>query len=516
MRRLIKRVLLTPTDTFRSAAQRLLDNAITAAYADGGTFKQSNYNATIDRIVAAMNAFGTTDLSSRMVAWVDPEYLPYWQSTAGGTASNSGCRKLYDLFRRADFVQTNTPSMPLLLLHSGENYWWNGGVASNYCYTPNATANQITGDIDITAKISLFTKNTVYTIISKYVSGAFAYMFRTTATGGLQLSVSLNGSTNITTQSTASTTFGVNEIGWVRATRISSTGVVTFYTSTNGITWTQLGNTVTNTSGSIFASSSFVEIGTYNNGITDVLNGRVFRCTISNSIGGTPVVDFNPQSFNPSTSQTQWTSATGEVWTINTSLNTTSANNNYKGALVYRNMIMADGIDDAMASGNVTIGGQTLGIYASSRLLNNVSSTNDLIELSSDVTANNNTFRVSMGNSTNRRLINGTWSALGANINTSNADPFTARLMLLSSLIDTSQAAASENTMFINQSSVASTNSTSTNQTFSFDSAYPLNLLGRTNRWANVSLHDLMLVTDITKRTEMENIIRSMSSNFAF
>lgn len=512
MRRLIKRVLLTPTDIIRSSAQRLLDTAITAAYADGGTYKQSNYNATIDRIVAAMNVFGTTDLSSRMFSWVDPEYLPYRQSTEAGTASLSGCRKLYDLFRRADFVQTNTPSMPLLLLHSGENYWWSGGTLSNYCSTPNAAANQITGDIDIVAKISLFTKNTVYTIISKYVIGGFAYMLRTNAAGGLLLSVSLNGLTNITTQSTSSTPFGVNEIGWVRATRIASTGVVTFYTSTDGVTWTQLGNTVTNTAGSIFLSNSIVEIGTYNNGGTDVLNGRVFRATISNSIGGNPVVDFNPQSFNPSTSQTQWTSATGEVWTINLGITSTG----YKGALVYRNMIMSDAIDDAMASGNVTIGGQTLGLLASTRLMNSVSTNNDLIELSSDVTANNNTFRISMGNGTNRRLVNGTWSALGANINTSNADPFTSRLMLLSSLIDTSQTAASENTMFINQSSVASTNSTSTNQTFSFDSAYPLNLFGRTNRWANVSIHDLMLVTDITKRSEMENIIRSMSSNFAF
>lgn len=513
MRRLIKRVLLTPTDTFRSSAQRLLDNAISAAYADGGTFKQSNYNATIDRIVAAMNTFGTTDLSSRMVAWVDPEYLPYWQSTAGGTASNSGCRKLYDLFRRADFVQTNTPSMPLLLLHSGENYWWNGGVASNYCSTPSATANQITGDIDIVAKISLFTKNTVYTIISKYVSTAFAYMFRTTAAGGLQLSVSSNGSTNITTQSTASTPFGVNEIGWVRVTRISSTGVVAFYTSTDGITWTQLGNTVTNTSGSILGSNSIVEIGTYNNGGNDVLNGRVFRATISNSIGGNPVVDFNPQSFNPSSSQTQWTSATGEVWTINTG----TASTGYKGALVYRNMIMSDAIDDAMASGNVTIGGQQVGFYSSARILNNVISFNILSEYG-NTASNQNNFAILIGTGSIRALATRTNSALGQNTATSDLSPYTSRFQLLSTEIDTSLSALNENKLYSNTMQLAATISPQTNQTFSFNTAYSLNIFSREGNLAlsNIALHDLMLVTDITKRTEMENIIRSMSSNFAF
>lgn len=509
-------ISLSSYTTFEVAKQ-LLDKVIADAIADGGTYKQSNYNATIDRIVAAMNAFGTTDLSSRMVAWVDPEYLPYRQSTEAGTASLSGCRKLYDLFRRVDFSQTTPASMPLLLLHSGENYWWSGGTLSNYCSTPNAAANQITGDIDIIAKISLFTKNTVYTIISKYVLTEFAYMLRTNAAGGLQLSVSLNGSTNITTQSTSSTPFGVNEIGWVRATRISSTGVVTFYTSTDGITWTQLGNTVTNTSGSIYASSSIVEVGTYNNGGTDVLNGRVFRATISNSIGGTPVVDFNPQSFNPSSSQTQWTSATGEVWTINTPLNTLSANNNYKGALVYRNMIMADGIDDAMASGNVTIGGQKLGVYSSNRMLNNVSSLNFFLELSQNAGTTNDSFwLLNTNDSGSARVIEARFrSSSLTNKATSTTDVFTNRLALHSVTMDSSSV-GNRVLLHYNSNNVSANYVNAT--TGSFATPYPLYLFARNGNTglANMSLHDLMLVTDITKRTEMENIIRLMSSNFAF
>lgn len=510
MRRLIKRVLLTPTDTFRSAAQRLLDNAISAAIADGGTFKNSNYNATIDRVVTAMTAFGTTDLSSKIHSWVDPEYLPYRQDTGTGTPNNTGCRKLYDLFMRADYTQTLAASMPILLLHSGENYWWygGGGQSNNNCTTPSATANRITDDIDIRVRFNGrgYNANTQY-LIGKYSgAGNGSYLFGVTF--NFLYFVFNQSGTQRTTTSTASLPFSQNTTNWVRVTRVSSTGVVQFFTSSDGNTWTKLGNDVSTPAGAMDDSTQ--PVVTNRGGL---FNGQLFRVQILNGINGTLAVDLNPQSFDPSLSPNSWASATGETWTLNIDQTQTT---NYKSALVYRNMIMSDGVDDNMASSNVTIGGQTLGVLASTRILNSVSASNDLIELSTDVTANNNTFRVSMGNGTNRRLINGSWSALGANVNTSNADPFTARLMLLSSLIDTSQAAASENTMFINQSSVASTNSTVTNQTFSFDTAYPLGLFGRTSRWANVSLHDLMVVTDISKRVEMENIIRSMSQNFAF
>lgn len=500
-----RRNLFGNSSIYKSAAKYLLDTAITAAYADGGTYKQSNYNATIDRIIAAMNAFGTNDLSSRMVAWVDPEYLPYRQETTG-TASNSGCRKLYDLFRRADFTQNTSASMPLLFLHSGENYWFNSNGVNINCATSVSNSMQFNGDFTIEFDGNLDSatngelcgkaagSNTVALAVSS--SGLLTFRYY----NGSSFIVNVTSSASITPTTRTK----------IRLVRNGNNYL--FYTSSDGVTWTQLGTTQTS-AGVIPSITAVLRISNGGLNIYNPFIGKCYRCRFwSDSTQTNLVADFNPQSFNPLTSQTQWTSATGEVWTINTG----TASTGYKGALVYRNMIMSDAIDDAMASSNVTIGGNTLGTLASMGLLNSVSTNNDLIELSSDVTANNNTFRVSMGNGTNRRLINGTWSALGANINTSNADPFTARLMLLSSLIDTSQAAASENTMFINQSSVASTNSTSTNQTFSFDSAYPLNLFGRTSRWANVSIHDLMLVTDITKRAEMENIIRSMSSNFAF
>jgi hypothetical protein len=60
----------------------------------------------------------------------------------------------------------------------------------------------------------------------------------------------------------------------------------------------------------------------------------------------TLVRDFNPNTYNAATSQTQWTSTTGEVWTINTG----TAATGYKGVLVDRTIVQGDGINDFLTT----------------------------------------------------------------------------------------------------------------------------------------------------------------------
>jgi hypothetical protein len=90
---------------------------------------------------------------------------------------------------------------------------------------------------------------------------------------------------------------------------------------------------------------------------------------LSNSIGGTPVVDFNPASYNPSVSQTQWTSATGEVWTINTG----TAATGYKGAVITKSIAMSDGVDDVMEVTNSSLKIANSSFISVFKLLSNVS-----------------------------------------------------------------------------------------------------------------------------------------------
>jgi hypothetical protein len=59
---------------------------------------------------------------------------------------------------------------------------------------------------------------------------------------------------------------------------------------------------------------------------------------------GALVVNCNPNQYNAATSQTQWTSSTGEVWTLNVGTATTG----YKGQLVTKTIVMGDGVDDRL------------------------------------------------------------------------------------------------------------------------------------------------------------------------
>lgn len=269
-----------------------------------------------------------------------------WTSTTGEvwTVNSTGAGL-------ADVTQTTAASQPLLLAHTGENYWFGSGVSGNFVTTPNAAVNQITGDIEIVAQVKITNQSNTQTIIAKNVDGSnFSYWFGISAANQLRFIFSQNGISTITATSTIVQPFSTSQIGFVKVTKVSSTGIVKFFTSTDGITYTQLGADVASTSGAMFAGNASVKVGAYDTANLFPFFGTIYRATISNSIGGTPVVDFNPSSYNPATSQTQWTSATGEVWSINVG----TAATGYKSALVTKSIVQADGIDDTLLSGVLT------------------------------------------------------------------------------------------------------------------------------------------------------------------
>jgi hypothetical protein len=157
-----------------------------------------------------------------------------------------------------------------------------------------------------------------------------------------------------------------NDLFFVKATRQSSTGNISFFYKTlSSDSWTQLGTTITSTTGAFNNINQQLEIGTIGNGGNFRFTGSIYNVTISNSIGGAPVVDFNPSQYNAATSQTQWTSSTGEVWTINT-----GTANGYKGLLVNKTIIQGDGIDDVLI-GTGLASRQYYSSYVASRIQTN-------------------------------------------------------------------------------------------------------------------------------------------------
>ena len=252
----------------------------------------------------------------------------------------------------ADAVQSTAASQPLLLAHNGDNYFYVPRVDGNNSTTPDTVTNRISGDIEIISYIEVKGTEADRTIVGKGDGSNANYVL---AVSTSNIPYFING--DLVSKNATAALPNVNT--WLRATRVSSTGDIKFWTSTDSkttaplsVNWTQLGTTVSGPTGTRTTTTGIITIGKYSAYTGNSFNGSIYRATISNSIGGTPVVDFNPATYNASTSQTAWTSSTGEVWTISTG----TATSGYKGVLVDRTIVQGDGVDDWISNSTVLRG----------------------------------------------------------------------------------------------------------------------------------------------------------------
>jgi hypothetical protein len=291
--------------------------------------------------------YGTSDITTAISVGLDAQVLGYKLGAGAGTTAGQAAQKLYSCSGASgDVVQTTAASQPLLLTHTtGNNYWFGSGIDGNFVSTPNRTPAGST-QLDIRVKFEGGNLNANRTFFSQSGAGGgetdiFILRFANASTGTINM---LFGA-GLALSQTSSVGIGAiaNYMGWIRVT-YSSNGTnadVTFFSSTDGSSWTQL-STHTVVSARLGNQNSPYQIGS-NIGFNP-FQGKISRATASNSIGGAPVVDFNPSQYNAATSQTQWTSSTGEVWTINTGTATTG----YKGVLVDRSIVQGDGVDDTL------------------------------------------------------------------------------------------------------------------------------------------------------------------------
>jgi hypothetical protein len=207
------------------------------------------------------------------------------------------------------------------------NYMYLPGIASNFASAPDSAALQITGDIDLRCKVALddWTPSANNDLIGRY-SGTNAYLLTVRTTGFLRFIWVDSGGTTITKESTVATGITDGTTKWIRVILDVDNGAsgndVKFYTSDDGITWTQLGTTVT-TAGttSIRAGATNLEIGSNLNGTSNAARGKFFRAQVLNGIGGTVAFDANFENSITSLLQTSFTesSTNGATVTINRS-----------------------------------------------------------------------------------------------------------------------------------------------------------------------------------------------------
>jgi hypothetical protein len=174
--------------------------------------------------------------------------------------------------------------------------------------TRSYDTTDITGDIDIRCKASLndWTPAARQTLVAKYQptgnqrSWRFQVISATEGTTGcLRLYWSNNGSAALFATSTAATGLADGSVKWCRATLDVNNGAagcdVKFYLSDDGVSWTQLGSTVTQAfTTSIFDSTALYQIGAGDGAaLGQPLSGVIYGVqVISGLAGGTSIVPF--------------------------------------------------------------------------------------------------------------------------------------------------------------------------------------------------------------------------------
>lgn len=299
---------------------------------------------------AAKLAARATDITDVFSVFYDSHYLAYKKGTGTGITLGQACEKLYSACGRSgDAVQTTLASQPLLLAHSGVNYAWFPKVVSNYI---NTSTTYATNNIDF--EISISTPNSS-TGTQQIIGG----------NDTTPISVQLNRAANtifieylVGGYKSCSAPFTWASTNIIRVTRNSTTGAFTIIN--NGTTLTVSGS---QTAGVFDSAFNSLCVGGYTSGYS--FEGRInyVKCFI----GGVLTRYFNPQEFNAATSQTQWTSTTGEVWTINTGTSTTG----YKGVLVDRTIVQGDGVDDTMTFATNILNTPSATLYGALRVFDN-------------------------------------------------------------------------------------------------------------------------------------------------
>jgi hypothetical protein len=216
-------------------------------------------------------------------AWLASQFPAYTATTRAW----NGVNESWDLWTD---LQTGT---------AGEAYFTLPGTSGNAIIGPDNASLDVTGDLEIGGKFALddWTPATQQMLVAKYNStgNQRSYLLGVdVTTGRLNLQWSADGTAVISVFSTVAPTVANGDALWVKATLDVDNGAagntVTFYTSTNGTSWTQLGSAVV-TAGttSIFASTATLELGSRAGGTTSPLSGKIYKAFVRNGIGG-PVV----------------------------------------------------------------------------------------------------------------------------------------------------------------------------------------------------------------------------------
>jgi hypothetical protein len=195
------------------------------------------------------------------------------------------------------------------------------GTSGSYASAPDAAPISITGDIDLRCKVSfdVWPPTTEQSLVAMWGpnEGEFAYLLSAPsgADAGKLVGAFYDGNSILVSLSSTTAPVTAGTPIWLRVTRESATGTVTFYTSADGSAWTQLGTTASTSAGSLSDSTGIFTFGGHSAGTASNMAGEAYRAEVRDGIGGTLVLDahFDEQSDGA----TSFADGLGNTITIN-------------------------------------------------------------------------------------------------------------------------------------------------------------------------------------------------------
>lgn len=197
---------------------------------------------------------------------------------------------------------TQTYDAPSLIQSGGAERYvrFPGG---RYVKVSAASADAITGDVDVRwyGSLDAVVPASEKALVARFGGGGSrAWRFGVTTAGRLLFQWSTDGTAlSSSYQSSVNPSWTDGAALWVRATLVVATGQVTFYTSTDGYTWTQLGTLPTAAGATtIFgAASQDVELGTRGADSGNAITGKVYEIDIRAGINGVSTVPRLPEHW---------------------------------------------------------------------------------------------------------------------------------------------------------------------------------------------------------------------------
>lgn len=258
-------------------------------------------------------------LLAESVWWIDAH-----QATSSETIPNlgTGGTALDALNGGGTAITTNDAKWLEYDPADGAYVYLPGGA--NTLTVPDEAALDITGDIDIRVRLALddWTAGTDRAFLSKFTgSGAYSYEFSMASTDRLRFFWSVDGTAQLNETCSAALTVADGETLWVRVTMDVDTGAsnyaVTFYQSSDGSTWDQVGNVESGAAAtSIFAGAADVHVMARTTSGTRSSTGSLYRAIVKDGIDGTTVLDVDTSVLTDG-SATSFTATTGQTVTIN-------------------------------------------------------------------------------------------------------------------------------------------------------------------------------------------------------